>query len=181
MTDNNKDKAELILAIITIIVMIIGVCLGSWLSDQSANNLWHNQQRIEQKNSANAYISDLTYVNQTLSYYDGPVYPPSRIFNVLYPSWGLYYSDRQDIQKFDPQLSSDMYDFYYELLTAENERVWLNQIANTYPSDYFMTLPPEKRNQTLMEDVFYDVIYKVHDCHKKIPGLIANLTKASES
>jgi hypothetical protein len=81
----------------------------------------------ERKSLANGYLSDLDQVNQSMWGFlcqvynkDDPDYGKLTYWTLpLYPEWGLYYSNRQEISKFDPSLSKDMYDFYYLVLSAE--------------------------------------------------------------
>lgn len=105
---------QILIALFALIVIPIIVSVISF------NYQYSNSKSSELKSLSNGYISDLDFVNRslsaTLSTYNDPNSPdynkPTKIVTEIYPNWGLYYSNRQDIQKFDPELSSEIYEFY---------------------------------------------------------------------
>jgi hypothetical protein len=174
--------------IIPIIVsLIIGYLLFNFQYNDSLNK--------ERKNIANGYISDLEDVNLTLTgaiqHLDDPNDPDyhksmTKMTNYLYPPWGLYYSNRQDIQKFDSNTSNNLYYFYHELLFTEQTRVLYN---NFDANDIF---PPTNNTTILLahiqnsikikEKMANDMYNNIHDCHdNQLPKLIDELKKIRDS
>jgi hypothetical protein len=149
----------------------------------------------DRKNLANGYISDLENVNRTLggiiSDLDNPNNPDyhkylTKITNYLYPPWGLYYSNRQDIQKFDSKTSSDLYDFYNKLLLAEQGRILYNDYESLHPyiPDRNGTIPLlQIQNTAEVKTNMANGIYStIHDCHdNKLPKLITELKVIRDS
>lgn len=170
-------------------ILLIGVPL---LVSYLFFNYQYSQTTLsEQKNLANGYISDLENVNRTLEplirKLDDPQDPdyhkPQFITVSLYPSWGLYYSNRQDIQKFDKTVSVELYDFYYELLTAEDARIFFNNYDTLYPIDTSRISEAKQQNSMEVQLKAYAYVYDVvHICYnKRIPQLITHLKAVRDS
>jgi len=142
----------------------------------------------ERKNLANGILNDLEYVNQTLSfqlsqiddpnspdYHKNPVVIPVN----LYPTWGLYYVNKQDIAKFNPQLSAELYDFYYTILKAEDARITFNNYETLYPVNPAGNLDIQNGNRDNAKQSLWILEYSsMHECYdKKIPKLKTELQK----
>jgi hypothetical protein len=68
-----------------------------------------------------------------------------KITTNIYPTWGLYYSKNPDIAKFDPPVSTDLYNFYYDILTAEDERILFNNYDTMFPIVPSANLTPKMK------------------------------------
>jgi hypothetical protein len=147
---------------------------------------------MEEINLAKGYLMDIDYVNLTINAYletfntpGSPWYhvPPSYYSKPLYPDWGLYYSNRQDISKFNPDLATSMYDFYYKILTVESDRMQYNDYENLHPLNPNYPLEPQRESISLaksaMNQEIWAVIIDVHTY--TIPNLKTELNKIIDS
>jgi hypothetical protein len=177
------NSAILWIAIPIIVSVIVSVLIFNYQYSQTT--------LYERKNLANGYISDLENVNRTLDQViadlENPNNPdyhknPVRISESLYPSWGLYYSNRQDIQKFDSKLSSELYDFYNELLIAEDGRIFMNNFYTLNPINPDTSLELQENYKQVRLSAFNLVYNKIHDCYdNKLPQLIIELKTVRDS
>jgi len=107
--------------IIAIIAPIIVAAAHTYLSEFN-----------EMQNNARAFKIELenlkVYLNGTLQY---PAYTfdnntrtlgVNQKIDTIYPEYGLYYTSKDKISKFDSELSEDLYIFYFRLLKAEEQR-----------------------------------------------------------
>ncbi|MHB8164211.1 MAG: hypothetical protein ACYDDV_07645 [Methanoregula sp.] len=200
MANSNKDKndnslsfyqrykKELVLLIITAIISgLISVIFSIVLF----NYQFSTTTLTERKNLANGYLSDIENVNGSLggfiTEYSIPtitkVKPMSKWGNSFYPEWGLYYSNRQDISKFDPELSKDLYEFYYILLNAEFCRQEFNNYDQTHPKDPDQPIEQYKQNSgENKEKLFNNMNNLVVECYTiRIPNLITKLKSVANS
>jgi hypothetical protein len=176
-------------SIFLIILAVIGSVIGSGVV-QSV--LTYQTQKSEQINLAKGYLMDIDYINRTINGYleiyntpGSPWYhiPPAYYARPFYPDWGLYYSNRQDISKFDPDLSKSMYDFYYKILTAEDDRKQYNDYETLHPLNPNYPLDPQRENISLAKSVFNQEIWAViDDVHTyTIPNLKTELNRIINS
>jgi hypothetical protein len=173
-----------------ILLVIVPIIVSAIVSAWSFNYQFTNTMKNEQKNLANGYISDLEYVNRSISAlnktFNDPANPDyhkrTKIVTPLYPSWGLYYSNRQDIQKFDPELSSDMYEFYSWILQAEDNRVQYNSFDSQYPLESEIVTPELLQNrQEQKEKLFDSMIDNIKRCDDYLPALLTGIKNVRDS
>jgi hypothetical protein len=178
-------KEMLRLVIIPIVVsIIVGLVVGFLVFDYQYNNTLKN----ERKNLANGFLNDIEYVNRSLavqlSTIDNPANPDyqknyMRVTTNIYPTWGLYYSKNQDIEKLGSPVSIDLYNFYYEILTAEDERILYINYDAMFPIEPSINLTSQNENRKMVRLSLVTGQYNfMHDCYySKIPKLKAELGK----
>jgi len=166
------------------IFLILLALIGSF-----AISLYQNDQiqKTERSNLAKGYLIDVEYVNKTINNYimtfNDPNNPdkgqPQNFIIPLYPDWGLYYSNRQDISKFPPQLSNDTYYFYNKILLAEFARKEFNNYENLHPLNPDYPLEPQKQNKLKTKQeifqAYWEIIIDLHNY--TIPNLENDLSK----
>lgn len=117
-SDCDKLDVFIKIVIIAIIIPLFLSAIGTYEAD------FHQKQNL-----ARAYqieISNLQpFLNTTLKDYhdDKNLKQMHRKGDAIYPEWGLYHSSKDQISKFDAKLSEDIYDFYYRILRAEENRL----------------------------------------------------------
>ena len=171
--------------------IILPVCV-SYLTFQytSAQNT-----KNEQKHLANEFYYDIDYVELQESLFENSLNDPtmdysnpdSPFFNEtfvwitpLYPDWGMYYSNRQDINKFSPALSSSLSIFYQDVLTAETERqiyMYYDKMVERDPNDTAL----EENRATMLHDLFDDMREQVNSTRQRIPELKQQLADIASS
>jgi hypothetical protein len=167
-----------------IVSIVIGLVVGILVFNYQYNNTVKN----ERKNLANGFLNDIEYVNRSLavqlSTIDNPANPDyqknyMRITTTIYPTWGLYYSKNQDIEKLGSPVSTDLYNFYYEILTAEDERILYINYDVMFPIDPSANLTSQNENRKMVKQSLVEGQYNfMHDCYySQIPKLKTELEK----
>ena len=124
-----------------IFLIILAILLSSMAQILIQQHLKSQIEKSEQINLAKGYLFDVESVNITISSYieqfndtSSPDYQKAQKYiTPLYPSWGLYHSNRQDISRFPTNLSNNMYYFYNRILIAENARLEFNNYETLHP------------------------------------------------
>jgi hypothetical protein len=171
-----------------IIGSIAIIVIPLFISYASFDNQFSKTTSAERKNLAIGLLSDIEYVNQTLAFQlsqiDDPNSPdyhknPVMVTMNLYPTWGLYYSNRQDIVKFNQPLSSDLYNFYFQILTAEEQRIIFNNYDTIFPINPSGNLTIQYENRNKVRSSMWTGQYnRMRDCYYvQIPKLKAELQK----
>ena len=142
----------------------------------------------EKRSLANGFLIDIQNTNETvrgviLAVEDknDPDYNRVRYLKrPFYSDWKMYYSNRQDIIKFEPVLAKKLYNFYDRLLMAEETR----NLINNYDSDN----PPDPNNAAAVQNHFetkkkmYDsMITDIYKSYSEIPDLKIELEKVTHS
>lgn len=102
-----------------------------------------------------------------------------RITTRIYPTWGLYYSKNKDIEKLPLPVSTDLYNFYYEILTAKDERIIYINYDTMFPIDPSVNITSQNENRNKVKLFLVTGQYNfMHDCYYvQIPKLKAELQK----
>jgi hypothetical protein len=144
--------------------------------------LYQDQQHDEQKNIAKAFDIDITKVNESITpIYDSYKHYPSRgiclsLDKPFYSlSNGLYPIFAHDISRFDYNLSSEIFEFYIDIYTAEEDRQYVAEYMK-HPS-----------NSTTNESIaatqrLSDMIKIIKKCHdQQIPSIMKQLKEIEKS
>jgi len=168
--------------------IIVSIAIPILVSYISFNYQYSNTVSKERKNIAAGFLIDLEFVNQSLSTPISAINDPTnpdyqksflRITTSLYPSWGLYYSKNQDIEKLGQPVSTDLANFYYEILTAEDERILYLNYDTLFPIDPTANLTMQNENRHMVKNSLATGQYNfIRDCYyNRIPKLKAELQK----
>jgi hypothetical protein len=170
-------KTIFVFLITAIIVPAIVSSSVSWFMIQT-------QLQNEQRNIANGYLSDLDFVERSLTvqwneYMASPdADNPIQWVNPVYPPWGLYYSNRQDISKLDPDLAKQTYQVYYLLLITEDARNTNNNFDKLYYTDFNNNASVQNRIIS-RSSAFNSMMTGINTSIHVIPYLKANLAKVA--
>lgn len=174
-----------------IVLLLISITLSAIISFALFYTQFSLTKESEKKVIANGYLSDIESVNTSLfnfkNDYSTPTLsgelPMSKWIPPLYPEWGLYYSNRQEISKLDPELSKELYDFYNLLLMAELSKDEFNNFDSRHPKGEFQSTEEYLQNtHEIKMKIFTTMINLVNECYDyRIPYLRARLTKVINS
>ena len=156
-------------AVLLIIIAVAGSGVAQVLITQHFNS---QNQQTEQINLAKGYLMDIEFVNATINGYfvllpdptkpwDSNNNPPQIFDSPLYQNWGLYYSNRQDISKFPPKLSNELYYFYNSILEADSIRLEYNNLNAVYPIYNNSPLEPQIQKRTRLGNSLYSEYWRI--------------------
>lgn len=181
---NQKIKAhesliKLIISILGIFATILAAYLGAYLGISGAENQRYDQNQKELKTIANGYLSDIAYVDYSLStfensYFNKPDERGLKWEDPIYPDWGLYYSNRQDIGKFGKNISQKMYNFYNIVLTAEFQRKQFNNYDNEFPINFSDSWQKENRMKNLNR-IYTNMAGNINESRRQLNELRTDL------
>jgi len=126
--------------IFEIATQIFYILLGAAIATGTSFWAWKSQLNFSRKNIAYALLYEISQIEKPLQGIaeefkkdDGNsmIIVPQRI----YTENGLYYVFQKDISDFDKKLSNMLYDFYYNLMIAEQERCVINKIKEEHWAD----------------------------------------------
>ena len=127
-----------------IFLLIVGALLGGGISLASAWWMWKTQIENENSNLAHGIYKDLDKTKTNLHLIVEANKHPQNIPNKspLIPNQSFYpiYSlspTVEDISRFDPALSKELFNYYYDLADAEKIRLELND-----PNSILHKIPP---------------------------------------
>lgn len=190
--------------LITAIIGVLGVLLGAYITglmnEKSNVEILRNQQQNERKTLANEYLNDLNYIERAESNFENYLFDPNSSFNdpksptyhrtiswqdPIYPSWGMYHSNRQDISKFDANLSKNLISFYGLVLTAESERQQYNNydselLKNKYLIDKYESSLEENHLQNQLR-IFNNMADNINKSRPMISQLRIDLQNVANS
>jgi len=165
-----RYKVEIALILIAAIISaVISVAVFSYQS--------YLTQKSEQRSLATGYLLEIENVgpplvkfiafNASMSATDfRPVVPMDN----FYPAYGLYYSNRADISKFDPQTSASLYRFYYHLLRADDQRKMFSDFDTVYAVKNGNPGDPAA-NGTLKKEIYLHMVDDLNQSVTEIPQL----------
>jgi hypothetical protein len=127
---NNNRKEKILMIFISVIVSAI---ISAILAYIIFNIQFITTTNLEKKNIANGFLSDvkmseyhLLRVENSFNDFNNPESPNHNqliyFAYSIYPPYGLFNSNKQDIYKLDPILSNKLFDFYYNMTLLEEER-----------------------------------------------------------
>lgn len=178
-----------------IIGALFGGIIQGWITDYNNMKILHIQQNNEVKTLAVEFLNDLNFIETAESNFEDFIYNPQSDYNNLnspryhatiawqdpiYPTWGMYYSNRQDISKFYPELSKELILFYGLVLTAESEREQYNNYDKLFPRDEKDNFLEENRKQNLIR-IFNNMKGNINKSRPMIAQLRIKLEKISNS
>lgn len=166
------------ITILVAIIGLIGVVIGSHLTNRGSTKLYKRQQLKEQKNVAKAidisfeefskegdfrkltelYISEKQSTSRNRSY---PMFP-------LYSLEDPYFVFKQDISKFERNLAASIYQFYNDLIKAEMYRLYIKENVKD------QSLHP------MCEICLIEMKARMISCYNKIPEIRQELKKIHE-
>jgi hypothetical protein len=118
-----------------IIATISAAFFGAWLGTTGSESLWQKQTDIQQKNVAKALKIEILSMKDKIDYSAKQFHPdlipyrftPTPMNFHYYTENGLYYSFQSEIASFNPNLSTSLFIYYNDLITAEELRVIVNE------------------------------------------------------
>jgi hypothetical protein len=127
-----RYKVEIALILVAAVMSaVISVAVFSYQS--------YEIQKSEQRSIAIGYLLEIENVGPPLVRFiafnasmNATDFRPAVPMDNFYPAYGLYYSNRADISKFDPQTSASLYRFYYHLLRADDQRKMFSDFDTVY-------------------------------------------------
>jgi len=153
--DSNSSVIGLIGAFISnpnnAVIGFIGTLVGGLLSYLGSKNAYKYQLKLEHKNIAKAIDIDLNTIFESPNFkfyynaYNNDMVNGTKIDTSQYvimpdklydEKTGLYFVFNHDITKFEYELSSDTYEFYNDLFTAEFYRKYIDQNYHEYREQY---------------------------------------------
>lgn len=173
-TGFHRYKVEIALLIVgAIISAIISVTLFSYQVSQT--------QKSEQRSLATGYLLEIENIEPSLTRLvafnasaNTTDFHPVAPLDSFYPSYGLYYSNRVDISKFDPETSASLYRFYYHLLRAEDQRLLLLNFDIDHPAN--ATNPADAVfREALKKGIYLNMMADLNLSVSEIPELKAKL------
>jgi len=163
------DENTLWLIVGGVIGAILGAVIGGvftfYSTDLNNMKLIQIQNKNEIKALANEYLNDLDFIENAQKDFEHFIQDPNSDFNnpqspryhstiawqdPIYPTWGMYHSNRQEIGKFDPNLAKKMITFYGLVLNAEAQRLQYNDYDKLYPRDLNDQYLEENRKSNLL-------------------------------
>ena len=173
--DFGLTKKDIILLILTVVISVgTSILIFNYQVSTTTN--------LERKNLAIGYLADIEMVNQSLiSVINGVNDPndpdygrPRYLIRSIYPDYGLYHSNKEGLNKFDPELSYELYGFYNEVLDIEEARNLMNSYDQQFPMN--SSSPVSIQNHLQNRDKMYqNIIKKSNDAYAKIPQLKSKL------
>jgi len=158
-------KITLVSAIVgALIGAVLGGLINGFVADYYNKDTLQMQQKNDLKILANEFLNDIAFVDYSESTFEDYRFNPSSDFNnpnssfykqfikwedPIYPQWGMYYSNRQDLNKFNVNLSRKLVDFYSKVLTAESQRDEFNNYDTLFPIDQNNLMLRDNRNNNL--------------------------------
>jgi hypothetical protein len=173
-------KAEIALLLIgAILSAIISVSIFSYQVSQT--------QKAEQKSLATGYLLEIDNIGPPLAKFiaanasmDAAHFVPIHSMDNFYPPYGLYYSNRADISKFDTQTSSSLYRFYYHLLRADDQRKLFNDFDTTGSVNASNPGDAVSREE-IHTGIYLNMMADLNQSVSEIPELKAQLKKYADS
>lgn len=168
-----------------IALLISGILLPVCVSYLTFQYTSTQNTKNEQKHLATEFYYDIDYVELQESLFEDTLNDPgidynnpgSPFFNEtfnwvspLYPDWGMYYSNRQDINKFRPDVACNLSMFYQDVLTAETERqtyMYYDKMVERDPSDAAL----EENRDSVLHALFEDMRGNINSSRQRIPEL----------
>jgi len=92
----------------------------------------------------------------------------------------MYYSNRQDINKFRPDVACNLSMFYQDVLTAETERqtyLYYDKMVERDPSDAAL----EENRDSVLHALFEDMRGNINSSRQRIPELKQKLAEIQGS
>jgi len=136
---------------IAFVVLIITQCIIGFIAYEAAvgagiSNTDYQINKIlqnEKKQVAKMFLADIEYeeknfegiLDATFDVNNPDYMTCVNIIQPIYPEWGFWHSNRQDISKFDINLQNKLISFYQVVLTAEDARNVYNNFDINYPVD----------------------------------------------
>jgi hypothetical protein len=170
-------------------LVLIGASIGGYLSYRGSQDAIKNQSKYEVKNIAKAIELDLQTIKKSPAFetayilYKGDkstllnnetpdnevklFVPRDQFYN---KETGLYFLYQRDIAKLNYELSFNIYEFYKNLVSAENNRMFLLQNLNFID-------PPDPERMFKYRDMT-NLIVK---CGDSVPRLLEELSKAQNT
>jgi hypothetical protein len=160
-----------------ILIGFIGLILGALLSFSGNYVLYHEQQSDELKNIAKALDMDIAKIDESITpfyndyvlkpypkpgIYVAPTDPFYNLNNGIYPVYA------HDISRFDYNLSSEIFEFYIDIYSAEEDRQLFMQYENSLDNETSFV-----KNQKLEEMI--KIVNKSHS--QQIPSIRKQLKK----
>jgi len=183
----------------TIIASFIGAFIGAaitgWYNDFSNKEIMQKQQKNEIKTLANEYLNDITFIDNAESNFEDYIFNPNSSFNdkntryyhstiwwqdPIYPQWGMYYSNRQDIAKFESNVSRELIIFYGMVLTAESQREQYNNYDKLYERNVSDLGLEQNREQNLVR-IFSSMAQNINKSRSQIQQIRTDLQNITNS
>lgn len=174
--DLGQYKVEIALILIAAIMSaVISVAVFSYQSYQTDKN--------EKRNIATGYMLEIENLEPDLSEFlafnasrnTTPYIPIIKLDN-FYPSYGLYYSNRADISKLDPQVSAELYRFYYHMLHADDQRKLFNSYDTDYPPGN-LPVPDTLDREKFKMRYYFTMMSDINASYQQIPEIKEQLKK----
>ena len=178
-----------------LIGVIIGGIIQGGITNYTNMILLQTQQKSELKTLANEFMNDLNFIEKAESDFENFISNPKSEFNdpnspryhstlswqdPIYPSWGMYYSNRQDISKFDANLTKKLISFYGMVLTAESQREQYNNYDTLFPREKNDSYLEKNRIQNLKR-IFNNMAGNINQSRSMIPQLRIDLQNVANS
>lgn len=156
----------LIAAILSAVISVAVFSYQSYLTDKN-----------EKRNIATGYLLEIENVGPPLVRFiafnasmNPTDFRPAVPMDNFYPAYGLYYSNRADISKFDPLTSASLYRFYYHLLRADDQRKLYADFDTLY--DVKSGDPGDPvANGTLKREIYLNMVDDLNQSVTEIPPL----------
>jgi hypothetical protein len=164
-----------------IIMLILGAIIASTASLGNSYFLWSSQTTIEKKNIAQAFSLELTTIKDDLKILNaGFVNGTSKndVFiqeTPFYSDTGMYFLLQKDIFLFDDKTSRDLFFFYTNLLSAEQNRKLVFEIQRK--GDVRQLTTPEKYRQSMLTK---NIKQAINNSVTVLPDLETELGKISQ-
>jgi hypothetical protein len=163
-------KVEIALILIAAIMSaVISVAVFSYQSYQT--------QKSEQRSIAIGYLMEIENIGPPLVRFiafnasmNETDFRPAVPMDNFYPAYGLYYSNRADISKFDSETSASLYRFYYHLLRADDQRKMFADFDTVYAVGSGNPGDPAA-NGTLKREIYLHMVDDLNQSVTEIPRL----------
>ena len=178
-----------------IIFIISSIIIPAFMGYLAFQYQYHQTSQQEQKFLAREYLNDINFVEFAVSNFEDYIYNPASLFNnqssnyyhraiwwqdPIYPPWGMYYSNREDLAKFDNNLSKNLILFYGMTLTAESQREEYNNYDKLFPRDQSDPFLEGNRDQNLRR-IWTNMALNINSSRSLIPQLKQDLQKIADS
>jgi hypothetical protein len=137
-----------------IIMIILGALIASSASLTNSYFLWNSQITAEKNNIAEGFSLEIATIKDDLINMDSGFIKETAMNDVfiqetpLYPDRGMYFLLQKDIFLLDDQPSRDLFYFYTNLLSAEQDRKLVFEIQRKGDTRELTT--PEKYRQMVL-------------------------------
>ena len=162
---------------VEIALILIAAIMSAVISVAVFNYQSYLTDKNEQRNLATGYLLEIENVGPPLVKFiafnasmNATEFRPAVPMDNFYPAYGLYYSNRADISKFDPQTSASLYRFYYHLLRADDQRKMFSDFDTVYAVKNGNPGDPAA-NGTLKKEIYLHMVDDLNQSVTEIPQL----------